>query len=66
NINNFGGTVNISGGTFTGEYSAVYVSSGETTITGGTFSSDPSEYVASGYAATANEDGTYTGAAKAQ
>ncbi len=38
----------------------VYVFNGEVVIYGGTFSEDPSEFVANGYGAVANEDGTWT------
>ena len=56
-IDAYGGTVNIEGGTFDG---ALNNSGGTLDITGGTFNTDPSKHVVSGYAATANEDGTYT------
>lgn len=53
-----GGTLNISGGQFFG---TITVGTGATlTITGGTFSFDPSDYVATGYEAVNNGDGTWT------
>ena len=53
----------ISGGTFTtGGQPAVCVDDQNSTlsITGGTFSSDPTAYIAAGYEATDNRDGTWT------
>ena len=50
--------VTINGGTFDGE---LWVTSGGSlVIYGGTFTADPSAYVADGYIATTNADGTYT------
>jgi hypothetical protein len=52
--------INIYGGTYTGIF---YVKEGATTtynIYSGTFTADPSAYVAEGYAATNNGDGTWT------
>ena len=50
--------VTINGGTFDGE---LWVTSGGSlVIYGGTFTADPSAYVANGYIATKNADGTYT------
>ena len=52
-----GGEITIYGGTFNG---AIVVNAGTLTIYGGTFTVDPSEYVATGYEAVNNGDGTYT------
>ena len=66
---NVGQNLNISGGTFNGSNSALFVDTksgvecSETrtiAITGGTFSSDPSAYVADGYVAMKNDNGTWT------
>ena len=51
------GTFDIYGGTF---YRENYVFGGTFDIYGGTFHKDPSEYVANGYEAVANENGTWT------
>ena len=65
---NVGQNLNISGGTFNGSNSALFVDTksgvecSETrtiAITGGTFSSDPGAYVAEGYKAVENGDGTW-------
>ena len=65
---NVGQKLNISGGTFNGSKSALFADTQTGTacdktrtiaITGGTFSSDPSEYVAAGYAAKKLEDDKY-------
>ena len=64
----FGAKVNISGGSFKTTDSnapavlSMFNTEDEATIsiTGGTFSSDPTAYVAPGYAATKNSDNTYT------
>ena len=66
---NVGQNLNISGGTFNGSNSALFVDTksgvecSETrtiAITGGTFSSDPTAYVAEGYVAMKNDNGTWT------
>ena len=49
------GTINISGGFFTGDVSA----SQKVTVTAGTFSDDPSAYVANGSVGHKGSDGTY-------
>jgi hypothetical protein len=55
-----GGTVKISGGTFS-NVDKWNITDAAVEITGGTFSSDlNTEWVAQGYVATANDDGTYT------
>ena len=51
------GSLIINGGTFYGEN---YVYGGTFDIYGGEFHEDPSEYVANGYEAVANENGTWT------
>ena len=65
---NVGQNLNISGGIFNGSNAALFVDTKTGTacdktrtiaITGGTFSSDPSDYVASGYGVK-NENGVYT------
>ena len=50
-------TLSVTGGEFNG---TVYSENKTGFITGGTFSSDPSDYVAEGCAATENDDGTWT------
>lgn len=51
------GSVTVTSGTFTG---GLYTTTGATwNITGGTFSSDPSAYVAEGYVAMKNDNGTW-------
>ena len=66
---NVGQNLNISGGTFNGSNSALFVDTksgvecSETrtiAITGGTFSSNPTAYVAAGYVAMKNDNGTWT------
>ena len=53
--------LNISGGTFTADPGKLfYTNPGTINITGGTFSEDPSAYVAEGYSAIDNGDGTWT------
>ena len=52
------GSVTVTSGTFTG---GLYTTTGATwNITGGTFSSDPTAYVADGYVAMKNDNGTWT------
>ena len=51
-------TITINGGNFTGNF--VNANKGIITITGGTFDTDPSAYVAEGYKAVNNGNGTYT------
>ena len=53
----YDGTFDIYGGTF---YGVNYVYGGTFDIYGGEFHEDPSEYVANGYEAVANENGTWT------
>ncbi len=55
------GVVNISGGTYNGD---LETNKGTMSVTGGTFATDPSTYVADGYAATKNADNAWTIAAK--
>ena len=54
--------VKIENGTFSGGVKAIGINESKANIavTGGTFSSDPSEYIASGYYKIDNADGTYT------
>ncbi len=52
-------TATIEGGTFTGGKLSTLSVSGTMSITGGTFDQDPSAYVAEGYEAKVNDDGTY-------
>lgn len=54
----YSGTITVNGGTFTG-YLEAY-DDGKITVTGGTFSANPSDYVAEGYTADDNGDGTFT------
>ena len=62
-----GGTFIVYGGTFTGDLITNSGSGdGSMTIYGGTFSSNPSKYVADGYEAINNGDGTYTVSAKTE
>ena len=53
--------MDIQGGTFTGvmKVADAYVTADPIVITGGTFDTDVSAYVADGYEAVANEDGTF-------
>ena len=57
-----GSTVAISGGTVLGTLNKA--DSGSLSLTGGTYSSDPTAYVADGYIARVNSDGTFTVVAK--
>ena len=65
---NVGQNLNISGGTFNGSKSALFADTQTGTacnetrtiaITGGTYSSDPTAYVAEGYVAMKNDNGTW-------
>lgn len=56
------GTITISGGTFAWQTAQRFCmeNKNKLILTGGTFSSDPSEYVAEGYVAMKNDNGTWT------
>ena len=55
-----GSTVIINGGDFYGGKNKTLASNGTLIVNGGTFDQDPTNYVASGYKATDNGDGTWT------
>ena len=55
-----GSTVIIEGGNFSGGLNKTLSAKGTLTIYGGTFDQDPSAYVADGYVANKNADGTWT------
>lgn len=56
-----GGTITINGGHFDGELKA---DAGELIVKGGTFTTDPTDFVADGYAATEGSNGVWAVAAK--
>ena len=55
-----GSTVTIYGGNFSGGKNKTLSANGTLVVYGGTFDQDPSAYVPSGYAATKNDNGTWT------
>lgn len=57
---NYECVVTINGGNFTGAITVNKNSAAKVIITGGTFSVDPTDYLADGYVAVENADGTYT------
>ena len=58
-VNAAPGELDITGGTFT-NFELIVTDGLSAEITGGTFDSDPSEWLADGYVAPKNDDGTYT------
>ena len=55
-----GGTINVYSGTFNGEIKNDADAKGSINIYGGTFNQDPGDFVANGYEAVNNDDGTWT------